>query len=540
MDATAPPSDLQRRRALLAADPFGEGIVGGFFGKGPPPGVLSGLRFERLGTEAHPFLMRVRSLPTRDAVEHALSRLGEAARPLMEEWRALYAPLDGGADGLAARAGYVPMLDYTPEAPVLSDRTLESLALGTAGYGEANDVYEAEIARRAFPPARTPELHLLEDARIATALVRAGVPATFATVFGATTIALDFPNGDRVPRERKLDDEEAADVRASFGANNAYWLLGSFVSLCGRRMVETAGVRHLVLTLLDMARQGMDRAFVKDTILKGGTWIVDLTGVRDETSAASRLIAALGPLWFHLLARIDLESDNDVRRFVVQEFVPFVREHRFFCIADRIVASTASDRTLSVLDAPPPHRRLDSRVAVLARPASDPGPYDRGPTTSVEDRKGVADMARLVRRLLAAIRENDFVGRSMLPRAFVVDAGLAADGSVGLIEINTFRNAGLYAVDYDRVARALTGVASWPDWVGLFDGTTAPADRDGETMRDIGTVARLVMKAMPEGVRGSGDKVKWVKVDALVAELADLARGDAGPEARTGADPEDG
>lgn len=507
-------ADMERRRLLLEADTFGEGITGGFFGAETTPSDLpSSYRFERMGSRRHKLVLRIRSLPTAEVVAFVRDKCGERSRALMDEWRGLFDSLPGGAEGLAKLAGFEPDFDYSAEQHLLAPRVLSNLARGQGGSAEANELYRAALAARELPPARRPEQHLLEDASIMTALVRHRVPVTFAAFYGGASAPHLLKFGARgKPRVIRPSKREAMTIYEGFGSNNSYWVMPSFNALCGRRMVETTSVRHLTLTLLDMARQGMKRAFLKDTVFKGGTWVIELEGVDSEARAASRLIETLGPNWFHLLARS--QGSGGERRMVVQEFTPFEREHRFFCVGGRIVASTASDRGLTVFDAPPPHRRLDCRVAVLDSPAEKGGVYDRGRTSSVEDRDLVARMARLVRRLLREIEENDFIGRALLPKAFVVDAG-AGPGGIGLIEINTFRNSGLYGADYDRIARAMKDADKWPDWVRAFDAADDDGlDADQMTVRRLGQVARWVVKLAP-AVSANGPASVWSLIETV-------------------------
>lgn len=489
--------EMERRRISLEADPFGEGITGGFFGDEVTPSDLSNCyRFERMGSRRHKFVLRIRSLPTARVVAFVLEKYGERSRALMEEWRDLFEDLSGGAEGLAERAGFEPDFDYSAKPPVLTKGALSKLVRGIGGSSEASELYGIAMAACGIPPARSPEQHFLEDAMIMTALVRHSVPVVFAAFYGGATSPCLLKFGVRRKlRVFKPSKRESMTIYRGFASNNSYWTMPSFTALCGRRMVETATIRHLTLTLLDMARQGMKRAFLKDTVFKGGTWVIELDGVDSETRAASRLIEALGPNWFHLLAHS--QGGAGENRMVVQEFTPFDREHRFFCVGGRIVASTASDRRMTVFDAPPAHRRLDSRVAILECPAGEGGIYDRGRTSSVTDRDLVARMTRLVRRLLREIKENDLIGRTMLPQAFVVDVGAGPSG-IGLIEINTFRNSGLYGVNYDRIARALKDVDKWPDWIQSFDAAAdGELDADQMTMRRLVQVARWMVKIAP-------------------------------------------
>ncbi len=248
---------------------------------------------------------------------------------------------------------------------------------------------------------------------------------------------------------------------------NPYWLLPSFLAHCGRRVVETTGGRHLTLALLDMARQGVRRAFAKSASHKGGTWVVSLDGVRTVHDVTVALSLATGPGFLDLVGAPStpgrgLRGSGAAAlagRIVLQEAVGFAFEYRFFVVDGRVVAGTASDRRATVLDAWG-RGRLDPRVAALRDPPGKvaSGSFDRGRTGTVEARRLVARMARALRDMLRAMRD-DHVAVTFLDRAFTVDYGAIGadpdDAIVEPIEVNTFRNSGLYAVDYARVARAL-------------------------------------------------------------------------------------
>lgn len=465
-------SQSKRVADILSVDPFGPAMERGFWNptflqNDDTIRVLTGN--ESLGIRGAEFVMRLRFLPTDEVLAAVKDAYGSGADALLAEWRELFDRLDGGIDGFVQATGYDECLDYTSSFQV-SDRTATRLMLGRGGLTEASALYAAAADIAAGPAPREPTQHALEDALIMTSYVRAKVPVNFLAIFDGdkeglkpeerTVRFLRFSRSGK-PKVRTPSRLAVKRLKEGFKASNPYWGWPSFRQCCGRALQETLGVRQLTLTLLDMAKQGIAKAFLKSGAFKGGTWVVALEGIQRESDAASALIRAIGPEWPRLLAALGSPEALDPS-FIVQEFKPFKFEHRFFVVGDRIVASTPSDRTLSILDAVTGPRRLDPRVAVLDQPAEHAGPYDRGITRSIEDRKMVAGMARLARRFLKGLNEGDsrFIPR---PPAYVIDVGCGPDGHIGLIEVNTFRNAGFYALDYTKVARAFRTKDSWTD-----------------------------------------------------------------------------
>jgi len=216
-----------------------------------------------------------------------------------------------------------------------------------------------------------------------------------------------------------------------------YWCWKSFLDHAGRRFAYGTDLGHTSYILADMASQGHRKAFLKAARSKAGTWVLDLEGIRTPGDAAARIAGALGTGAFNF--------DGGM---VVQEFRPFTHEHRFFVVGGRVVASTASDRDLCILDARE-SRIVDDRVALLARPASGHGYYDRGVTSHVTDPRLVAGMGRIARRVAREIWREQGIGD------FTLDVGLAG-GEIMPIEVNELERSGRYGVPWGKVARAFS------------------------------------------------------------------------------------
>jgi hypothetical protein len=213
-----------------------------------------------------------------------------------------------------------------------------------------------------------------------------------------------------------------------------YWLWEPIRK--GMRRESEEAVDHLGAAdiLLDMAKRGHRRAFVKAIRSKCGTWTVDLTGVVNYEDALRSLI------------RDGFDSSENFRYgLVVQEHLPTTREQRFFVTNGRIVASVCSDRNLNGTNLRE-ERYFDERVAIIERPEVDGGEFERGQTAHEVDRPLAAAFAREARKI---VREMRAEGRMH----YVVDIGFTARGVVA-IEINSFFRSGPYCLDRRRVAAA--------------------------------------------------------------------------------------
>ena len=429
------------------------------------PGGTGGVdgNFERFDGYA---TFGARYLPTRAALARAEAAGGCASRPLLALWERAWRSCVGDPDEHAARIGHREAWLVGPERDRTRRQDIEAMADGLSRREAAVDLCALFRDLRDDGPAREPGLHVLEDAEAVVALAGAGVPFRLVLpclglerpeVFAGTRTA------DGVPGLRRADDDEAAETLSrhpvTVGVTNPNWRSRAFLSRAGRGMCVCRGYAHVVATLADMAAQGHRLAFLKHVEVKRGTWVVDIEGARSPPAAAERLVAALG------LAVADLASGEAPRDgMLVQAFVPFVNEHRFFVVDHRVVASTPSDRRLGVLGADGT-RILHDGLARLKVPPGMPGRYDRGESDLVHDRALLAAMALRARDLARALRAE---GR--FPPHYVIDIGAAADGTVAPVEVNTLANAGRYAVDYARVARALARWYAVPRPVEAEDG----------------------------------------------------------------------
>lgn len=378
--------------------------------------------------------LRVHYLPTKECLGAARARFGERADAVLKAWHSVWRSAVGDVDAYAREAGLKPLGPERPE--------------------DAPDEYPDWYGPNFIRPA---SFHVIEDAVALTEALRVGTPFVvaisprigssryFVPVPGVRRIVpyavpsgcspdSPFPPGDYVtPRK----------VFERVGAATPYWSQQAFRERAGRGMATAASPAKLTEILMDMAAQGHARAFLKDTGSKCGTWVVDIPPEGGDAEVSEAVRDALGPRKWE---RYAVQRRG---RFLVQGMVPFVREHRFYVVAHRVAASTASDRMLSALDGRP-DRILDERVARLDAPAGSAGYYDRGFSTWEVDRATVARMAWGARDLARALRADD---RDM--DCYVIDMGETRDGRVLPIEVNGMPRAGHYGVSYERVLRAL-------------------------------------------------------------------------------------
>ena len=427
MNETVPPSAAENAAAAFWPD---------------PPAVAP----RPHGGAPQPFVAWMRHAPDTGTLARALDRFGEPARPLLEAWTDLVAGAVGDVEALAAR------LDGSGEEPEMRKAAQAALRdLSTFDPRVAAELALALEAQPSVQAGRDKAFHVLEDALILTELTRHG--ASFAIVANPFALSPVVIAGGPGEPPRLLDpagrpEEQARHagavraLRAVVEAPFPYWSSRAFQAACGRDLALAHGPAHLAAILSDMRAQGHDKAFLKHARSKRGTWAVDLPdgGIRAAALAAH---AVMGPA-YDALARPASDLDNQV---LVQDFVPFTHEHRFLVVGHRVVASTASDRAIGVLDRP--NRRLHPGVARLAHPAFPAGAYDRGASDTVIDRGLVAAMARVALRTVAALRRE-----GIAPADYCLDVGLSARGVLP-IEVNTLSHCGLYAAEWGRVARAL-------------------------------------------------------------------------------------
>jgi hypothetical protein len=459
--------DLEARRQLFLEHPLAPSLVrGAFFGaEAPFLPYLKEEEFEFFGNNDFPLVLDIRYLPTAENISSVHEAFGDTCANLLTAWRALYDHVPGGLDYLRYYFGNYLEQDSTIE-------TLQTMSEGTSTETTALRISnESDRVRYKNVKCRTPAQHILEDAAIAVSMVEEGLKPVFTTwtkgerthngsAFTERTGVQLKQTGCTLLEREEIDDFLRIENRHR--GINPYWKIRSFLKHCGRKMQEANGLQHLCFILYDMALQGREKAFIRHCAPKFGTWIVDLRSVDSPIAAFHEVVKALG-IQIFLSIRNDGEGFNQTSwrhlgSYLVQEFAPFEIEHRFFIVDGRIAASTPSDRALSVLDARTGVQRIDPRVAVLREPADTPGSYDRGETYSRLDRTAVAAMTRKVRTFLRDAY-SDPKAASVLPRGFVIDAGIGPNGC-GLIEMNSFMNAGIYALDYRKVAKALAASLS--------------------------------------------------------------------------------
>lgn len=280
------------------------------------------------------------------------------------------------------------------------------------------------------PDRRDYRLHAIDDAEVIRSLGE--LPSGQGTIFlGNHRLIYVGKSDDGTPLLAFASGESHKRPPTRESAN-PYWTWDFFQEHMRRESVTVVGDSDLSWTLCDMASQGHRKAFLKNCESKGGTWTINLDGVRFLRDAEMRVRSTIYP-------------HNLSMKAMVQEHLPFTHEQRFFVVNGRVVASVCSDRTFSTLDQVK-GKRLDHRLATLHTPEIEHGEFDRGVTSNVSDRRLSAQFARFARRIASEAREQGILD-------YVVDIGITARGPAA-IEVNELELSGPYSLDRGWVTKA--------------------------------------------------------------------------------------
>ena len=386
------------------------------------------LRFTPPDRHSHPWIYEANmgSLPTDEKIAEVLA-FDPRARELMDLWRKTFDfSFPGWTDGTV-------FPDFTNETSeyenamrhIEKDIAEHETALSRDDYL----LYEIHV-KWLQPDKRDYRLHAIDDAETIRSLSNLE-PGQAAIFLGKFCLGYSGQHENGTPL-LSITSTDGRPKRRTRDSSNPYWTWEFFQKYMKRHSVTVGGNSDLNWTLADMASQGHEKAFLKDCASKGGTWTIDLSGIRFSSDASKRVESVLYP---HNLAM----------KAMVQEHLPFTHEQRFFVVDGRVVASVCSDRNFSTLDKLK-GKRMDSRLATLLRPEIDHGEFDRGLTGHVENRQLSAQFARMARKIAADARDHGILD-------YVVDIGLTARGPAA-IEVNELELSGPYALDKDWLTRA--------------------------------------------------------------------------------------
>ena len=289
-------------------------------------------------------------------------------------------------------------------------------------------------ARRAsHVPVRGDFEHFHEDAALLAAAAATGHPVH---VYRHMDEVLRL-NGDMDPGAGRPKVDLRTAGRSS-RAVDRYWELPAFRAAAGRLIAETsAGMLHwMAMAFLDA---GHDRVFLKSTVVKRGTWTLELPPGSTAASVRAALHALVGE------TLLDWVPEGSGPGFLVQGHVPFSREFRFFVVGNRIVRGIPVRRADTVFD-----RVSRGRIEPRSCRAHDGFP-------SEPDRGRAARYTRVARRIIAALAPELTVKmRSCPPRVnYVLDLGETPDGVILPIELNSLVHSGLYSCDPGAIVAAL-------------------------------------------------------------------------------------
>lgn len=367
-----------------------------------------------------------KSIPDDGSVAAAIAHRPDA-EPLILRWRRIFWDTFQASD----------FLNFEGELTSVDSHIarLDLRAENAARYGEYGLYSKFAVERDLILSSpRSRALHIIDDAHAFLAAIEGPVGDTYILI-GKNWYRFDGlrPDGGvnfrRIDQSEKKDFPEIGRMHSRRNLVEEYWAIGPYMQASGRLHFLANDGPTAASIILAMARHGHQKAFVKGQASKTGTWVVDIAGIATESEALARLAAAMHPSPYC--------NNAMAHPVVVQEFLPFTHEQRFFVQNGRIIGSACSDRNMCVLDAT--GHRLDERVAVLQQPAEHPGAFDRGVTTSVVDRGMSAEFVRVGRRFVSQMRANGFYEYSF-------DVGMTDRGPF-VIETNDGLMAGPYCLD---------------------------------------------------------------------------------------------
>lgn len=378
--------------------------------------------------------LRIRSIPTDDVITRVLTRY-PAAADLMRRWRTVFDRSfpgwheTGRFNDIHVERSYVETgVHDVQEYFQKRGSRLESLVDVANAFGAVEKSLwwgRNEI--------RDHRCHHIDDA-VSTLALAVVLPSFGAVEIDKHIFTLQHVDADGVP----ILEDRTCDTWSDFGTSvesPSYHTWPSLGTFFLRRHVLAENYDVAGAVIADMAWQGHKRAFIKAVGTKNGTWIVNIDGVK-TIAEGTRLLRSMLP--------IVRGYDRDMQ-VVVQEYVEFSGEQRFFVLNGRVFASVCSDRNFSVLDVRP-GKRLDDRIATLMPPKTEAGPHDRGKTGNRTDRSLAAAFARKARQVASVLAKEGV-------EDYVVDIGLC-DRGVAVVEINELCLSGPYCLDRAIYARA--------------------------------------------------------------------------------------
>lgn len=367
----------------------------------------------------------LQNLPTDEKIAEVIA-FDPRSEQLMRSWRAAFdRSFPGWTDG-SVFPNFKNETSRADHAMNLIEKDLERQDTATTPDYLVFEVHLEWIK----PDQRDYRLHAIDDAETIKSLINLEAGQAIIAL-GEHCIGYTGPDTDGTPLLSIIPNEQRKK-RIGRESSNPYWTWEFFQKHMMRKSVTVTGDSDLKWTLCDMASQGHKKAFVKNCTSKGGTWTINLEGVRFLSDAATRVRGTIYPYALNMKA-------------MVQEHLPFRCEQRFFVVDGQVVASVCSDRNLSTLDQVR-GKRLDHRVATLLRPEIHHGEFDRGVTNHMADRNLSATFARLARAIAADARNHGILD-------YVVDIGLTERGPAA-IEVNELELSGPYALNRDWITKA--------------------------------------------------------------------------------------
>jgi len=232
-------------------------------------------------------------LPTDETLSLAYHAFGAKALPLLGAWRDAWRRLArDDIDAMAANAHY--------QGPRRNERALLDAAqihaiFKTGQIDGPNVEALVEIAGEGLPAARPIAHHVIEDAFVLVSLIEAGLSFDILLPQAGMTHYSAAQNQRGVKKITQIAVSGLRDFRTLLWRQHALLAAAVLPQTCNRVLIDAPTAAYAILVLLDMARQGETRAFLKSARHKDGTYVVEIARVKTYNDAAAAFAHAVGP-----------------------------------------------------------------------------------------------------------------------------------------------------------------------------------------------------------------------------------------------------
>lgn len=228
-------------------------------------------------------------------------------------------------------------------------------------------------------------------------------------------IGENISNGSRsIPTY--LDDE----------LGHSYWKKNPFYKFANRPIVET-NIYHLISVCMVFKKQNKQKLFIKHTAPKTGVWAIDISHINTYNEMKILIEKQLGNLLY-------IENANNGNAFIVQPYINFRNEQRFFIVNSEIIKAVPVRRKDCVFD--------DTSEIIIPYTCFKHDNYER-----VKDIEKTKKYNEFVLKMMADNKNYKY--------NIVIDIGEDENGNIYPIEINSLINAGRYGYNGQSLYPAL-------------------------------------------------------------------------------------